>query len=329
MSRIPRRNRRPYFDRLEPRLQLSISPSTNTFGLTPPANAIGISLGEISAPGSLGSTTVTIEPQNITPNKASTEFALFVQPESGSGVLPRIVGVEQDGRMLPIQFGRSYSPRNVGKPTNQAVAFFETGQSGPVTVQVAGQRHTTGSYTVETTLPGDVNGDGQVNLADLVPFTKAYGTKPAWTGYNAAADFNQNGIINLYDAKAVERNMPPLAPNAPLNASINLAPSDQANYAAPKNSGGSTMKRHVQINGYTMPGSIVLEIELANLKPPDKAIATDSRGFFSLSATNSQGVNTTNFLIIDPYGQQIVRSYPIFWIPFGAPHSIYQPKSTS
>jgi hypothetical protein len=329
MSRIPRHLTQPDFDRLETRLTLSLSPSTNTFGLTPPANAIGISPGDIATAGAIGSTTVTIAPRNITPNKASTEFALFVQPESGSGVLPRIVGVEQNGKILPVQFGRPYSPRNGGKSTNQAVAFFETGQSGPVTVLVAGQKHTTGSYTVETTLPGDINGDGQVNLADLVPFANAFGSKPGWPNYNAAADFNQNGIINLYDAKAVERNMPPLAPNGPLNAAINLAPSDQADYAAPKNSGGSTMKRDVQIDGYTMPGSIVLEIRLSNLKTPDKAIATDAKGFFTVSSTNDQGVNTTNFLIIDPYGGQLVRSYPVFWIPFAAPHSKYQPKSTS
>ena len=329
MSRIPRSPIRPAVERLELRLPLSLSPSANTFGLTPPANTIDVSLGDISASGVIGSTTATIAPQNITPNKASTEFALFVQPASGSGVLPRIVGVEQNGRMLPVQFGRSYSPRNAGTSTDQAVAFFETGQSGPVTILVAGQKRSTGSYTVETTLPGDVNGDGRVTLADLELFVKAFATKPRWPGYNAAADFNQNGVINLYDAKALERNMPPLAPDVPLYATINLAPSDQANYPAPKNSGGSTMKRHVQIDGYTMPGSIILEIKLANLSPPGKAHATDAKGFFTLSTINTQGVNTTNFLIIDPYGSQIVRSYPVFWIPFGAPHSRYQPKSTS
>jgi hypothetical protein len=78
-----------------------------------------------------------------------------------------------------------------------------------------------------------------------------------------------------------------------------------------------------------MPGSLVIEIKLANLKPPDMAIATGAKGFFTLSTKNNQGVNTTNLLIIDPYGRQIVRSYPVLWIPFAAPHSIYQPKSTS
>ncbi len=163
---------------------------------------------------------------------------MFVQPTSGSGVVPRIVGVEQDGKLLPLQLGRPYNPRHAGQPTNQAVAFFETGHSGPVTVLVAGQKSSTGSYTVETTLPGDVNGDGQVNVADLVPFAKAFGSSQNDPNYNPAADFDQNGYINIYDAKAIERNMPPLTPNRPLNAVINLLPSDQADYAGPQELGG-------------------------------------------------------------------------------------------
>jgi hypothetical protein len=37
-----------------------------------------------------------------------------------------------------------------------------------------------------------------------------------------------------------------------------------------------------------------------------------------VKVTNSGGVNTDNFLIIDPYGRQLIRSYPIFWIPYAA-----------
>ena len=48
------------------------------------------------------------------------------------------------------------------------------------------------------------------------------------------------------------------------------------------------------------------------------SIATDAKGNFSVNETNSDGVNTFNFLIIDPYGQQVIRSYPEFWIPFAA-----------
>ncbi len=80
MSTHPRRRTRPRLESLETRLALSLPPSANTFGLTPPANTIGLSLGDVARPRAVASTTVTISPQNITPGKASTEFAVFVQP---------------------------------------------------------------------------------------------------------------------------------------------------------------------------------------------------------------------------------------------------------
>ena len=322
MSRNRRRRSRPHLERLESRLALSLSASVNTYGLTPPANAIGVSLGEVSRPGSIDATTVTISPQNITPDRKSTEFAMFVQPGSGSGIVPRIVGVEQGGKRLPLQSGRPYSPREAGQPTDQAVAFFETGHSGPVTVLVSGQKDSTGSYTVETTLPGDVNGDGQVNLADVTAFANTYVTKPGEPGYNAAADYNQNGIINLYDALALERNLAPVTKPGPAWAAINLAPEDAAHYPGPKNSGGDTLKQDVTIDGYTTPGSIVLvDSSQATYTFDSSALATDAKGFFTVDATNTQGINTYNFKILDPFGHQYIRSFPVFWIPFGAPGS--------
>ena len=233
---------------------------------------------------------------------------------------------------IPGRAGRGAEPVATGVPAGTLLPGVRPAKfgdhPGPLTTVVAGKNHTTGAYTVETTLPGDINGDGQVTVADLEPFAKAYETSYGQPNYNLAADFNQNGIINLYDAKALEHNMTPLTPNRPLNAVINLLPSDQVDFAASKNSGGATMKGHVRINGYTMPGSIVLEIQLGNLTIPHTAIPTDAKGFFTVNANNTQGVNTTNFLIIDPYGRQLVRVYPVFWVPFAKPGSIYNPSHT-
>ena len=329
MARHPRTRRRPRLETLEARLPLSLAPSANTFGISPPANALDVSLGNLTRPGGVATTSVTLAPQNITPHKHATTFAVFVQPSANSGLLPRIVAAEEGGRRLPLQFGRPYRAQEAGETTDQAVAFFKASHAGVVSLLVAGQKQTTGSYTVLTTLPGDVNGDGQVNLADLAPFAQAYGSSPGDSHYNPAADANQNGSVDLFDAKAIEYNMTPVTPNGPLNAVINLAPADQVHYPASKNSGGATMKKHVEIIGATMPGSIVVEIRLSNLNTPHTAIATDAQGFFTVGSTNNQGVNTTNFLIIDPYGRQLVRSYPVFWIPFAAPHSKYQPPTTS
>jgi hypothetical protein len=68
-----------------------------------------------------------------------------------------------------------------------------------------------------------------------------------------------------------------------------------------------------------MPGSIVLEDNAAGYYKWDGgAVATNAQGNFSVTETNTSGVNTYNFLVIDPFGQQLIRSYPVFWIPFAA-----------
>jgi hypothetical protein len=335
MSTTRHRRNRPGLERLEVRLALSLPPSANTFGLTPPANAIGLSQGDVTRPGTAAATTVTISPQNITPGKSSTEFAVFVRPYGNSGLVPRIVGVEQNGQRLPAQHGRSYSPREAGQATDQGAVFFETSAPGTVTILVAGRGFSTGAYTVETTLPGDVNGDGQVNLADEQAFAKTYVTAPGVTGlnktgYDPAADYNQNGIINLYDALVMEQNMTPLTKPGGGWAAVNLAPADQIDYSGPRTSGGQTFHKNVTIDGYTTPGSVVLvDTKLGDYKFASQALATDARGFFTVQAINDTGINTYNFKILDPFGHQYIRSFPVYWIPYAVPNSKYHYKPSN
>ncbi len=327
MAHKPHRRTRPRLEPLEVRIALSLPPTANTYGLTPPANTIGLSLGNATRPGIPSATTVTIAPENITPGKSSTEFAVFVQPYGGSGIVPRIVGVEENGRRLPLQHGRSYAPRLAGQPTNQSVAFFETATPGTVTILVSGRGLSTGAYTVETTLPGDVNGDGTVNLADEVAFAKTYAESAGQKDYNAAADYDQNGVINLYDALAMERNMTPVTKPGPAWAAVNLSPADQIHYAGPKNSGGITFHQQVTIDGHTTPGSIVLvDSKDGTYEFGSQALSTDANGFFTVNAVasgNTAGLSTYNFKVLDPFGHQYIRSFPVYWIPFNVPHSKY------
>ena len=311
MSLSRRRDNRPSLERLECRLQLSAAI---------PANSIGTSVGTVTAPGQVTAASVTVAPKNLTQGKSSTLFAIFVQPEPGSSVAPRIVAVEQtNGQPLALKQGR---PFVAGRDSGQASAFVKLSQPGPLTILVTGLHRTTGSYQVDTTLVGDVNGDGMVTQADLQPFASAYESVPGAPNYNLAADFNHDGIVNQIDAKALMQNMPPLAPKVPLQLVMNLLPADQAHFAASKNSGGSTFKQNVTIEGHTMPGSIVLEDNSNGFfKWDGGAVATDANGNFSVNETNTTGVNTYNFLIIDPFGRQLIRSYPVFWIPFAAPGS--------
>lgn len=323
---------RPDLDRLEVRLAMSLAPGAPTYGLNPPANTIALSRGETTSPHAVSSTTATIAPKNITVGKHSTEFGVFVQPYDNSGIVPRIVAVKQDGKALPIQYARTYNPAQASQPTDMTVAFFFAKHPGPVTIEVAGNGKSTGAYTVETTLVGDVNGDGVVNLADEQAFVNTYPARTNQSGYYAAADSNQNGIINQYDAMALERNMPPYRKPGGGWTLINLAPQDLIKHSQSINSGSATTKKNITIVGYTTPGSIVLaDSTLGDYTFGSTALSTDARGFYSTKAINTSGVNIYNFKILDPYGHQYIRSFPVFWTTYAKPNSpyVYEPSLPS
>jgi hypothetical protein len=311
MPRERTRRRLPKLETLESRLALSA---------TVPANSIGTGVGAVLKPRGVSASSVTVVARNLTAGRSSTLFGIFVQPTANSELAPRIVAVEQsDGQKLSIKQGRPFVR---GRDDGQAAAFVKVSRPGPLTIFVGGENQTTGSYEVDATLAGDVNGDGTVNLSDLASFASAYETTPGNARYNPAADFNQNGIVNLYDAKAIEQNMTPPPRNESLNLVLNLSQADQAHYPTPRNSGGATSKQDVTILGKTVPGSIVL------LDGPQGiyqfnggAVATDAQGEFSVKETLTQGVNTFSFLILDPFGKQVIRSFPVFWLPFAAPGS--------
>ena len=107
-------------------------------------------------------------------------------------------------------------------------------------------------------MASDVNGDGTVNFADLQAFAPSYMSQQGELTYNPAADFNLNGVINLYDAKALLDNMAPLTPDLPLTARLTLAPQDQIHYSGPNNLGKDTFQQVVTILGHTTPGSLVI-----------------------------------------------------------------------
>jgi hypothetical protein len=311
MPRRDERDARPALEHLEERLQPSASL---------PANAIGSNLGTVTRPGATSAVSVMVAPKNLTLGKPSTIFGIFVQPAPGSALAPVIVGAEQgNGQRLSVKQGR---PFIAGRDGGMAAAFVKVNQPGPLTVFVTGQHHTTGSFLDETTLAGDVNGDGTVNLADLAAFAKAYGSSLGDPSYNVAADVNQNGVVNLYDAKALEHNMTPLTPSIPLTVQVNLLPSQQAHYPTSKNSGGATFDKDITIVGHTTAGSLVItDSKAEDYSFTGAAVATDASGFFSIESKNSSGINNNDLLILDPFGRQYIRSFPVFWIPFAAPGS--------
>ena len=55
------------------------------------------------------------------------------------------------------------------------------------------------SYTRPACICGDLNGDGKVDITDYNIMRTAYGKKAGQPGYNAACDFDSDGIVSLKD----------------------------------------------------------------------------------------------------------------------------------
>jgi hypothetical protein len=66
-----------------------------------------------------------------------------------------------------------------------------------------------------TLIPGDLNGDNQISLADLLLLLKAYGSTPSSSNWNPVADLNCDGQVSLTDLLLLLKNYGKLGQNLP------------------------------------------------------------------------------------------------------------------
>ncbi len=68
--------------------------------------------------------------------------------------------------------------------------------------------HTTTVPLVVTGVPGDVNGDGAVDCADLALVRASFGMTVGAAGYSLSADFNGDGIVDVQDLAFITHLLP-------------------------------------------------------------------------------------------------------------------------
>jgi hypothetical protein len=181
--------------------------------------------------------------------------------------------------------------------------------------QVSEQGTTQGLRRPIATTPSEQ----QATLSVLTAFTKAYLSTPGNPLYNPALDLNQNGFIGQGDGRALLYTLPPLSKQIPLRVSVTLPPDQGVFHNVSSNSGGHTYDKTITILGRTTPGALIFsDNSSGDYKFQGPATVANAQGNFSFKVTNTQGINNNDFLIVDAYGQQLIRDYPIFWIPFAA-----------
>jgi len=60
--------------------------------------------------------------------------------------------------------------------------------------------------TVYVGIPGDLNGDGTVDIYDAIILASAFGSSPGMKNWNPNADINGDGIVDIYDAITLASN---------------------------------------------------------------------------------------------------------------------------
>jgi hypothetical protein len=280
--------------------------------------------GDVPAPKAINQVTLPVGADHFQARR-TTVFGVTATPTPPATLDPAPVSAAgKAGEPLPFHPGAPYLPgRNPG-----ARGYLQDGNPGPFAVGVTGRHATTGPFLLGADLPGDVNGDGKVDMQDEQAAAAAYNTKVGDKNYNPNADFNHNGQVGQEDLRLLLRNLAPLTPIHPLKVDLTLAPQDQARGHHPNTSGGVTHNRQVTILGRTTPESFVIaDGGQGNFSFTGTAYVADAQGNFSVPVTLSNGITTFTFLAIDPFGQQRVRAFPIYWMDFG-PYANAHPTKT-
>jgi hypothetical protein len=79
-----------------------------------------------------------------------------------------------------------------GNYTLSACALLVSGETNAASTFVGG--------VVTVTIPGDINGDGTVNVLDAIILANAFLSTPSSSNWNPNADINGDGVVNILDA---------------------------------------------------------------------------------------------------------------------------------
>ena len=97
------------------------------------------------------------------------------------------------GNSINITFTWDTAGFAYGNYTLSASALLPPGETN------TGNGNMTGG-TVYVSIPGDINGDGTVDIYDAILLSTAFNSQPGMTNWNPNADINGDGIVDIYDA---------------------------------------------------------------------------------------------------------------------------------
>ena len=168
-------------------------------------------------------------------------------------------------------------------------------------VNVAGLQKTSGAILVGFYLPGDADGSGTVDQADLNAIKYAMNTNASDTTgkYSFDADSNRDGMINNKDLAIATKNLGISTTVSPV-ISANVTPAQMVD---PQN-------RITNLNSVTITGAATPESAISYSETGQAPIATtaDQSGNYSITLPLLTGANTYNVTTTDAFHQKITGS---------------------
>jgi hypothetical protein len=126
-----------------------------------------------------------------------------VSIQSGAGVQPALIERTLTGDMMFRFMGAPFGPSPLLPGATSALLVIQTNapalRPGSVSV-INGSVAEIGSFQpASEPTPGDVNGDGLVDVVDLLYLVEAFGSVTGDANYNPQCDFNHDGLVDVVD----------------------------------------------------------------------------------------------------------------------------------
>jgi hypothetical protein len=272
----------------------------NTFAILP---------GEVLKPGGSAVVKFTIDPTHFHLPSGKLTLGIDVAPDPTGTLHPAIGGVIAPNG-APVRTVHSVYDRHVtttqaglGRGTTAVLAQIQLDPANPTKpvtyeVDVKGVLDSSGKFLLGFYLPGDANGDGTVNAADLTAIRSALNANSTSKNYSFDADANRDGRIGMNDLHVAQLNQ---------GVSLDIAPDVGANLdPAGMLDANQRVSRNptAHFTGSLTPGASVTYAEVNNKVKPVSTTA-DAKGHYSITVPLAAGPNTFKVTTMDAFGQSI------------------------
>jgi len=163
-----------------------------------------------------------------------------------------------------------------------------------------------GYITVTEPLPGDLNGDGIVNILDLAIFGKAFGSYPGHPRWNPIADINKDNTTNIIDLVLIAKNFGKTIDSRVIDVYTHREPNSGRGLNQP--SDAFAPQEEVILYAYVTYNGDPVEEKIVAFEIHGPINPVENVSFTRTAVTNAGGVATVSFRIgwPDVYGEEVV-----------------------